>query len=99
MKVGPILGRCASENAIIVVRELLRLVQTLAAAGGAAGEVGIIWSLPVKRLHELLARERHQVRRAVAPVDPLLRVTNDRLAVERGGGSRAHVRVRHGEAE
>ncbi len=62
----------AGENAVIVVREALRLHQCVLAAGGASGEIGLTRALAVERVGDLLAPQGHQVDRPEAEIlDPL----------------------------
>src|SRR5581483_3624215 len=72
MEMGEVEGGSASENAVIIVGEPLRLHQGILAPGGAAGEIGALRSMAIERARDLLAPLRHQMDRAVAKIlDPL----------------------------
>jgi hypothetical protein len=61
----------ARQDTVVIVREALRLHQGVLAAGRAAGKIGSLRSLSVKRVGDLLAPHGHQVNRAEAEIlDP-----------------------------
>src|SRR5580765_8850109 len=66
----------AGDDAVVVVRVSLGLHERHASAGRTAFEVGVLRSAIVEGLDDLPGLERHLVRRAVAEVDHLLRMTD-----------------------
>src|ERR1700761_6422960 len=62
----------AGQEAVIIVRETLRLHQRVLAAGRAAGHRGLVRMMRIERIDDLLAPDRHQMDRPVAEIlDPL----------------------------
>jgi len=62
----------ARQDAVVVVGEALRFYQGVLAAGGASGEIGLVWLLTVERVADLRAPHGHQVDRPEAEIlEPL----------------------------
>ena len=83
----------ARGDAVVILGITLRLLQRLLTAGRTAAEIGKLRILPIIGAHDLLARERHEVRGAEAEILPHFPIADTGVGVRRG----AHVSRRHRE--
>ena len=88
--------RRAGGDAVVIRRIKLGFAKRLLTAGGAAGEIGVARRLAVKGLRDLFAGDRHEVGRAKTPIAPFHGMADDRVAVQRGRGSRSLISVDDG---
>ena len=93
-------GGCDRNDSVEIFGEALRLDQPLPAAGGTGEEIGFERRLAVKRADQCLARDRGDVRRAVAEIDEPHQIVVDPGVVDQRGvmphvGNQAGIAIAH----
>src|SRR6202453_3894906 len=93
---GPIDDGGSSQNAREVLREILRFDESLLTACRAAGVVGAFGVRAIERLRDPFAGEGRLMGPEQSPVFPLIRMTDEDVAVEWGRRRRSEVCLRGG---